>query len=56
MKKYHRKSRQTNFLIRRHAICNLHLCYNFILVLNDENALVFSQLEAHNFFIYIYYP
>ena len=34
------------------AICRLHLCYNFALVL-QENALLFSQSEAHNFFMYI---
>ena len=33
-------------------ICNLHLCFNFALLLY-ENALIFSQLEAHNFFMYI---
>ena len=31
------------------AICNLHSCYNFALVLH-ENAPVFSQSEASNFF------
>ena len=30
---------------RARAICNLHSCYNFALVLH-ENAFVFSQLEA----------
>ena len=31
----------------------LHLCYNFALVLH-ENALIFSQLEVHNLFIFCY--
>ena len=30
----------------------LHLCYNFALVLH-ENALVITQSEEHNFFMYI---
>ena len=30
----------------------MHACYNFALVLH-ENALVFSQSEARNFFMYI---
>lgn len=30
---------------RARAICNLHCCYNFALVLH-ENAFVFSQLEG----------
>ena len=34
------------------AISNLHLCYNFALLLH-ENALIFSQLEELNFFMYI---
>ena len=29
-----------------HAICNLHLCYM-------KNALVFSQSEAYNCFMYV---
>ena len=33
-------------------ICNLHFCFNFALLFY-ENALIFSQLEAHNFFMYI---
>ena len=35
-----------------HAICNLHLCYNFALVLY-ENAQAFSRSDASNFFMYI---
>ena len=35
-----------------HTICNLHLWYNFELLL-QENALVFSQSEACNFLMYI---
>ena len=31
------------------TICNLHSCYSFALVLH-ENAPVFSQSEASNFF------
>ena len=34
------------------ALCHLHLCYNFVLVV-QENALLFSQSEVHNFFMYI---
>ena len=52
IKKQHRKSRQTKlskFRKRVRAICNLVLCYNFALLLH-ENALVFSQSEARNFF------
>ena len=30
----------------------MHLCFNFALLFY-ENALIFSQLEAHNFFMYI---
>ena len=44
------KSRQTKF--SKHstlAICNLHSCYNFALVLH-ENALVLCQSEARNLF------
>ena len=37
------------FWKRASAICNLHLCYNFVLVLH-ENALILSQSEARNFF------
>lgn len=33
------------FWKRARAICNLHSCYSFALVLH-ENAFVFSQLEA----------
>ena len=36
-----------------HAICNLHLWYNFALLLQENYALVFSQSEACNFFMYI---
>ena len=32
------------------AICNFHSCYNFALL---ETALVFSQSEARNFFMFI---
>ena len=35
-----------------HAICNLHLCYNFAFVLY-ENAQAFSQSDASTFFMYI---
>ena len=34
------------------AICNLHSCYNFAIVLH-EKALVFSQSAARNFFMNI---
>ena len=34
-----------------HAICNFYSCYNFALVLH-ENALVYSQSEARNFFMW----
>ena len=50
--KNHRKSRQTKFWKRMHATSNLHLCYNFALVLH-KNALIFSQSEARNSFMYI---
>lgn len=33
------------FWKRARAICNLHSCYNFLLMLH-KNAFVFSQLEA----------
>lgn len=33
------------------AICNFQLCYNFAQVLH-KNALVFSQSDALNFFMY----
>ena len=52
MKKHHRKLRQTKFLTHACAICNLHSYYNFALVLH-ENALVYSQSEAPNFFMHI---
>ena len=39
------------FLQRTCAICNLHSCYIFVLMLH-EIAFVFSQSEAHNFFMY----
>ena len=52
MKKHHWKSRQMEFWKIAHTICNLHLWYNFELLL-QENALVFSQSEACNFLIYI---
>ena len=32
--------------------CNLHLCFNFALML-DENVLIFSRSEVYIFFIYI---
>ena len=47
MKKHHRKSRQTQFWKLAHAICNLHLCFNFALLLH-ENALIISQSEVRN--------
>ena len=50
MEKHHRKSRQTKFWELARAICNLHTCYNFALMLR-ENAPVFSQSEARNFFL-----
>ena len=34
--------------------CNLHLCFNFALML-DENVLIFSRSEVYIFFIYISY-
>ena len=34
------------------AICNLHSCYNFALVLH-ENVLIFNQSNTCNFFMYI---
>ena len=39
-------------ILKACARSNLHMCYNFALVLH-ENALVFSQSEARNFFMYI---
>ena len=48
MKKHHSKSRQTKFWKRARAVCNLHQCFNFALVLH-ENAVVFSQSGARNF-------
>ena len=52
MKKHQWKSRQMEFWKTAHTICNLHLWYNFALLL-QENALVFSQSEACNFLMYI---
>ena len=52
MKEHRRKSRPTKFWKRARAICNLHPCYKFALVLH-ENTLVFSQSEAPYFFMYI---
>ena len=43
--KEHQRSQDRRLLKRARAICNLHSCYNFALVLH-ENAFVFSQLEA----------
>ena len=53
MKIHHWKFRQTQFWKLAHAICNLHLWYNFALLLQENYALVFSQSEACNFFMYI---
>ena len=50
----HRNSRRTKFWQCVHTICNLHLYYNFALVLY-EKCLVFSQSDTHNFLIYNYY-
>ena len=52
MKKHRRKPGQAIFSKRARSICNLHSCYNFVLVLY-ENTLVFSQSGARNFFMYI---
>ena len=52
MKEHHEGQRQTKCLERARAICNLRSCYNFAFVLH-ENALVFSQAGARNFFMYI---
>ena len=46
--KKHRRVKTRKFL--QHAICNLHSCYNFALVL-QETALVFSQSERIIFYI-----
>ena len=43
---------QTKFCKWVCAICNLHSCYNFALVLH-EKSLIFSQSEACNFIKYI---
>ena len=45
MKKNIKEVKTDELLKRARAICNLHSCYNFALVLH-ENALVSSQLEA----------
>ena len=45
MKKNIKEVKTDELLKRARAICNLHSCYNFALVL-PENAFVFSQLEA----------
>ena len=47
-KKHHQKSRKAKFWKCACAICNLHSYFNFAPMLH-ENALVFSQLEAHIF-------
>ena len=58
MKKHCRRSRQTKFKSVRELfvfwprVTIMHLRYDFAFVLH-ENALVFSQSEAHNFFMYI---
>ena len=45
MKKNITKVKTDELSKRARAICNLHSCYNFLLVLH-KNAFVFSQLEA----------
>ena len=52
MKKHRRNLWQIKFWKRVRAICNLHSCYNFALMLHDK-VLVFSQSEGRNYFMYI---
>ena len=52
MKKHHRKSRQTKFWKQLGYFLICTRVTNFALV-SQENALVFSQSEAPNFFMYI---
>ena len=53
MKKTSESLDRWNFWKCACAICNLHLCYNFALLLH-ENALIFSQLEELNFYVHNY--
>ena len=48
---HHRESRETKFWKHAWATYNLHLCYNFAIVLHG-NALVFSHSEARNYKCY----
>ena len=57
MKKHHRSQDRRNFqsvvrslFVISTRVTTLHSCYNFALVLH-ENALVFFQSEARNFFL-----
>ena len=47
--KKHRRVKTRKFL--QHAICNLHSCYNFALVLQETTR--FQPIRARNFFTYI---
>ena len=47
MKKHYWESRQWKFWKHMQAICNLHSCYNFMLL---KNALVFSQSDRSTWF------
>ena len=48
MEKHGRKSRQTKFLKRVRAICNLHSCYNVALVLHEKCTRFQPIIRANN--------
>ena len=48
----HEKNEETRLTIFSKRACNLHLCFKFALML-DENVLIFSRSEVYIFFIYI---
>ena len=61
MKKHHRSQDRRNFqsvvrslFVISTRVTTLHSCYNFVLVLH-ENALVFFQSEARNFFYALHF-
>ena len=45
----HEKNEETRLTKFSKRACNLHLCFNFALML-DENVLIFSRSEVYNFF------
>ena len=51
-KAHEKTSQKVKKDVHAKCTCNLHLCYNFALLLH-ENALIFSQSEGCNFFMFI---